>query len=55
MSLIYLQLRIGIIMNVINAHLVGYSKAAKSHVISFHSVVSACCYQGIPLQIISFL
>lgn len=41
-------------MNVIHTHLVGYSKAAKSHVISFHSVVSTCSYQGVSLQIFYF-
>lgn len=42
-------------MNVINAHLVGYSEATESHVISLYSIVSACSYQRIPLQNILFL
>lgn len=42
-------------MNVINAHLVGYSKAAKGHVIPLHGIVSTRSYQRISLQKILFV
>lgn len=41
-------------MNVIDAHLVGYSEAAESHIVSLHGVIGARGYQRISLKDISF-